>query len=189
MTIYFTSDLHLQHQNIISYCQRPFANIAEMDATLIANWNNRVQDSDLVYVIGDLVMGVKDNIPALIQQLRGQIILIAGNHDYDRRGQILKQYKQTKIWNSPVYSELYTEVDGIKLYLRHIPDTNFIPNERAQYHFTGHVHNAWVRQGSIENVGVDVCDYKPMTLSELFSRPQVIGVSHRTDTNLHIAHL
>jgi calcineurin-like phosphoesterase family protein len=50
--IYFTADLHLGHANIIRHCDRPFANAAEMDDALIANWNRRVRSSDSVYILG-----------------------------------------------------------------------------------------------------------------------------------------
>ena len=53
--IYFTSDLHLGHANIIRHCNRPFSSVEEMDETLIRNWAKRVKANDTVYVLGDLM--------------------------------------------------------------------------------------------------------------------------------------
>lgn len=40
--VYFTSDTHFNHTNIISFCQRPFKNVDEMNERIIANWNEVV---------------------------------------------------------------------------------------------------------------------------------------------------
>lgn len=44
--IYFTSDLHLGHANIIRHCNRPFSSVEEMDDALIDNWNAKVTNAD-----------------------------------------------------------------------------------------------------------------------------------------------
>ena len=46
--IYFTSDLHLGHKNVLKLCNRPFSSIEEMDACLIDNWNSRVTNNGRV---------------------------------------------------------------------------------------------------------------------------------------------
>lgn len=48
--IFFTSDLHLGHENCIRLCNRPFSSIEEMDETLIENWNYKVTGKDTVYI-------------------------------------------------------------------------------------------------------------------------------------------
>jgi hypothetical protein len=58
--IYFTADTHFNHANIISFCQRPFASVAEMNEALIAKWNARVGEGDLVYHLGDFAGGTGD---------------------------------------------------------------------------------------------------------------------------------
>lgn len=54
--LFFTSDLHFGHSNIIRATQRPFDTVEEMDAALIRNRNERVSPSDEVDLLGDLTM-------------------------------------------------------------------------------------------------------------------------------------
>ncbi len=51
--IWFTSDTHFGHANIIRFCDRPFKDIQEMNERLIANWNAVVRPGDSVYHMGD----------------------------------------------------------------------------------------------------------------------------------------
>ena len=78
--VYFTSDLHLGHSNIISLCNRPFVNIEEMDKVLIEKWNRKVKKNDTVYVMGDIVWD-KKKVAYYMEQLTGRKILVIGNHD------------------------------------------------------------------------------------------------------------
>jgi calcineurin-like phosphoesterase family protein len=78
---WFTSDLHLGHTNIITYCNRPFSNVDEMNEALIEAWNSVVYPSDQVFILGDLALGhVEDSLP-LVSFLAGHKILVPGNHD------------------------------------------------------------------------------------------------------------
>lgn len=53
MAVFFTSDLHLGHKNILSI--RPqFDNIEDHDDFLIERWNKKVKKKDDVYILGDL---------------------------------------------------------------------------------------------------------------------------------------
>ena len=50
--IFYTSDLHFGHQNVIRFDNRPFDTVSEMDYTLIRLWNSRVREEDSVYCGG-----------------------------------------------------------------------------------------------------------------------------------------
>jgi calcineurin-like phosphoesterase family protein len=78
---FYTADLHLGHRRISELAGRPFASVGEMDDALIANWNETVDASDEVWVLGDVVMGKIDESLALCRSLNGHKHLILGNHD------------------------------------------------------------------------------------------------------------
>ena len=78
--IFFTADTHFYSKNIIKHCNRPFSSVEEMDEILIQNWNNKVSNSDHIYILGDLIWGT-ENYRTYISRLNGQKHLILGNHD------------------------------------------------------------------------------------------------------------
>ncbi|MCY3860850.1 MAG: metallophosphoesterase [bacterium] len=82
MSRWYTSDHHFGHENIIRYCGRPFPDADTMDKEMVARWNDLVADSDEVWILGDLVMGGKtQGLAGHVARLKGQKILVPGNHD------------------------------------------------------------------------------------------------------------
>src|SRR3954463_15949010 len=81
MQTWFTADLHFGHTNIISYCNRPYANVAEMNNALDDNWNQHVDPKDIVFVLGDVALGNLQRSLEYVHRLRGRKLLIPGNHD------------------------------------------------------------------------------------------------------------
>ena len=80
--IFFTSDLHFGHENVIRFDNRPFNTVVEMDDEMIKRWNTKVGKGDIVYVLGDFIWKAATNeAVSIIRRLNGQIILIKGNHD------------------------------------------------------------------------------------------------------------
>jgi calcineurin-like phosphoesterase family protein len=85
MKVYFSSDTHYFHDNIIKYCSRPFRDSEEMNKKMIDNWNKIVSNDDVVFHVGDVSAGLKGRTAELrdvISSLRGKKILIRGNHDH-----------------------------------------------------------------------------------------------------------
>lgn len=53
MPIFYISDMHIGHQNVLRHDNRPFTDINHMQAVMTANWNSTVSDSDEVYILGN----------------------------------------------------------------------------------------------------------------------------------------
>lgn len=84
MADYFTADTHFGHANIIKYCNRPFANTNEMDATLIDNINKVVQQNDRLFHLGDVAIR-KANLAAYKARIVCKnIFVVPGNHDREK---------------------------------------------------------------------------------------------------------
>jgi len=86
--VFFTSDLHFGHNNIIAYCNRLFSSVGEMDNTLIADWNSVVASGDDIYVLGDFTMKPAQDARRCLSTLNGRKYFIRGNLDkfLDRNG-------------------------------------------------------------------------------------------------------
>jgi calcineurin-like phosphoesterase family protein len=87
-TVWFTSDTHFSHKNILKYSPERCAagsfaagDIEAHDKWLIGEWNRKVSRKDIVYVVGDFSFMKPDDVRELLGKLNGQKILIVGNHD------------------------------------------------------------------------------------------------------------
>lgn len=174
----FTADLHLGHQNIIRYCNRPFSSVEAMNAALVDNWNRVVRDDDEVWVLGDVAMGPIRESLGLISELRGRKILVAGNHDRCWQGSERDPAKWTDRYLDAGFSEIHQGSFGIDLaghdvVIGHFPyegdshdEDRFVrwrPHDEGHWLLHGHVHTTWKVNGRQVNVGVDVWDYAPVT--------------------------
>ena len=79
--IFFISDLHLGHHNVLKFDGRPFKDVQEMHVNLIKNWNSVVGDDDIVYNLGDLSFGNDELSKWFLYSVKGKIHHIMGNHD------------------------------------------------------------------------------------------------------------
>ncbi|MBB4235071.1 metallophosphoesterase [Rhizobium esperanzae] len=78
--VWFISDTHFGHNNIITYCRPQFSSVGEMEEVIIENWNSAVKPQDLVYHLGDFAWKTED-AKRVRPKLNGAIRLIVGNHD------------------------------------------------------------------------------------------------------------
>lgn len=169
--IYYTSDLHFCHKNIIHLCNRPFKDIDEMNEVLIKNWNGRVRKNDTIYILGDFAYPKNDkdiqDIIKILKRLNGQKVLIVGNHDNKL---VNKEAFRKEFIRIEHYLEIYD--NNQKVILFHYPIEEWNGYYRNVIHLYGHVHNNDVNLANIPNrynVGVDVNGYIPVTKEELIA--------------------
>jgi len=157
MTMWFTSDTHFGHTNIIHYCARPFANVEAMNEALIANWNERVRPGDIVYHLGDFCMGT--NHEPILRRLNGQKWLIVGNHDRE-------VVRKCGLWTEVRY---YHEIKYQKKMacLMHYPLRTWNGVGRGSYMLFGHVHGTLDGRGRSMDVGVDSIGFSPISWEEI----------------------
>lgn len=179
--IYYTSDYHFNHFNVIRYSQRPFSSVEEMNKALIDNHNAIVKPEDTVYCLGDFSMSNKV-VPEILKQLNGNHILIPGNHDKchpcnKNSDKMIKEYLSYGF--KEIHIQMEQDIPGIGLVkLNHLPynDPGYDDNRYShlkptptgeKYLFHGHVHTSWKRRDNMINLGVDVWDYKPVSLNQI----------------------
>lgn len=168
--IWFTSDTHFGHVNVIEYCGRPFTQVDEMNRVMIERWNARVRPEDTVYHLGDFAFGPYESIAKFLGLLKGYIHLVRGNHDRS-----LQRMGQAGFYD--VHSSTTIIHKGLRLLLSHKPVVD-VPAD-VDYHLHGHVHEKWARRGNKINVGVDVRGFAPVTLEELLATPDELTPSSR----------
>lgn len=121
MKIWVTSDQHFQNQNIwkiYSHETRPFHSQEEHDNAVIDAWNSVVSPEDIVFVLGDFIMGAADGIQPVLNRLNGTIYLIKGNHDTDNKIEQYRHYPE-KVVSIEDYMILYYK--GKFIVMNHYP--------------------------------------------------------------------
>lgn len=161
MTTFFTSDTHWGDHRTLNIGRRPFSSVAEMDATLVANWNAAVGPGDEVWHLGDVARRAGD-VAGLLAGLNGTKHLIRGNNDPPATLAAIG-------WASVAdYAELV--VDGHRLVLCHYPFRTWNGQGRGTINLHGHSHGRLKPLPRQHDVGVDARAFRPVTLAELIGR-------------------
>ena len=184
--LFFTSDTHFDHKNIIKYCNRPFSSVQEMNQGLINNWNSVINPDDIVFHLGDVSFGGNTNLINYVSQLNGHIILIKGNHDRK-----LQQSICDKLFD---YScqQLTLNIDGITVFLNHFPFLCFSGtyNTDKSIQLFGHIHSGPLSSGpdidrfnkygvyNQYDVGVDNNYYKPISWNEILKKIDYANITN-----------
>jgi len=161
---YLVSDLHLDHDNIIDYCDRPFSSVEEMNERLVERWNTVIDSTDEVLYGGDLT--IRSSAAALLDwlnELNGEIVFLLGNHD----GTVLEGLDQVQF-----VEEFRFEHRGVPFHTIHDPADS--PSNWKGWLLHGHHHNNWPDQFPFVdhdtqrvNFSVELLDYRPLATDRL----------------------
>lgn len=139
--VFFTSDLHFGHRNILEFCRRPFNSVEEMDEALISNWNSVVKPNDWVFDLGDFAFAPHHRWYELLARLNGKHILILGNHDITRwpGDKVMELFHR-------VEQQMILKIEDRTVILNHYPflcyGGTYRPHGDAVWQLHGHVHSS-----------------------------------------------
>ena len=163
--IWFTSDTHFCHTNIIKYCNRPFTHIDAMNEALIDNWNKVVKPGDRVYHLGDFGFANVGKLENIFNRLKGQKYLCEGNHDDESLDKRLGW-----VWIKDTYN---LKVGDKSYFLSHYAHRVWNKSFHGARHVFGHTHGMAKPMNWSCDVGTDCWEFSPVnfdTLESLFAK-------------------
>ena len=150
--IFITSDLHLFHQNIIDYVNRPFefspAGCSQMNEFILQKFDKLTEDC-LIWNLGDVLLNrkvPKDKVSYIILRMKQnrRMNLILGNHDKQNGKEKNQTYIEhftnlgfDMVFNMPI-------IFNDKYILSHEPV--FIEKGSGYINLHGHTHDRFVKE-------------------------------------------
>lgn len=171
-TTFFTSDLHFCHDKEFVWKDRGFKSVDEMNEAIILNWNRVVDEDDVVYVLGDIALGGNEGTSkakGLLECLNGEIRIIIGNHDTDKR---IEEYKKAGNVSSAKFADRI-KLKGRSFFLSHYPaeTSNLEADPKAcVINLHGHTHHKekfLYEKPYMYNVGLDAHGMAPVSIDEI----------------------
>lgn len=166
--VWFWSDQHFNHHNIIRYSSRPFDSVAHMNNTMLSNYHANVKQEDLVVFGGDIAFGEVAKIKHQLEALPGKKVLIIGNHDFEKNQLYFRDFG---IFQATAMSAAFHwKVEGIvcNILLSHYPiDNEYLPENTLNVH--GHIHQYQADKKNL-NVSVEHTDYAPMDIKPVIEQ-------------------
>lgn len=168
--IYVTSDFHFCHDKDFIYAPRGFNSVTEMNETIIKNFNNIMDWSDTLYILGDCFLNDNEEGMKLMRRIPGEKHIIWGNHDTDTRKFLIGS---EFLFHGYAYLLKYK---GYHFYLSHYPTITSNKDEdkplkRRVINLCGHTHTQDkfkdMDKGLIYHCELDTHDNKPVLLDDI----------------------
>ena len=194
--IYFISDFHVGHANVIKFDSRPFKDTDEMHVELIKRWNSVIDDDDIVYYLGDLAFCRDEIAKWFAYSLKGKIHFIKGNHDKLRKIRNFGRWEEVYEYGTEIFikDEDLKSARGMSGYqqiiMSHYPILSWNRSHYGSWHLHGHCHGSLMKSNQdyykrkVMDVGCNVIDYTPISYSEvkeIMSKKGISAVDHHGD--------
>lgn len=166
--IWFISDTHFSHNNILTFKDaddnliRPnFKDVHHMNEHMTECWNSVVKPEDKVYHLGDF--GFTTNVEQIINRLNGKKRLILGNHDEVKKNKLYLYFEKIQMWR------VFREHNFVATHVPVHPGSLF----KVKYNVHGHTHQNIVKDENGHpdkryfNVSVERLNYTPLHIDEL----------------------
>lgn len=153
MTIWFSSDPHIGHQNILKYqpLTRKFDTVESMNDRIKEKWLSQIKPGDEVWLIGDIFfLGEEEAVAWLSNFKHVKIHLVLGNHD-----SVIKKSQTLQKMFASIQEYKTLKIDGKHVVLSHFPFAIWDRKHYGAYHLHGHSHGNYQGEGRIMDVGVD----------------------------------
>lgn len=188
--MWFISDLHFDHKNILEYSGRPFETVPDMNQTLIKNIKKVVKPGDVLVIVGDVSLGAKKtDLREYIKEIKSTGItlgLVRGNHDY-------KNNEMMNMGFDFAFDKLELEIAKEKVTVMHYPYrgpvlkyyyykfmSKFFPKKfwkeryywdklpyREKYLIHGHTHATELQNEFQINVSAEAVNYTPISIHKI----------------------
>jgi calcineurin-like phosphoesterase family protein len=160
MATFFTSDTHFGHGGALGLYRRPFPSVAAMNEAIVERWNETVGPDDVVWHLGDFAIRQRTALVAeLLTRLQGRKRLLIGNNDPPGTTEL-------DGWESvQPYAEI--ALDGVSAVLCHYPFRSWRGMNKGWVNLHGHCHGRLKPQPRQFDVGVDVWEFRPVTLQTI----------------------
>jgi calcineurin-like phosphoesterase family protein len=156
--VYFTSDHHFGHKNILKFESRPFEDVHQMNEAMIQRWNSVVGNGDTIFHLGDFSFLNFDATKDILARLNGYKILILGNHDRGRGRSWWLNAGFDEVSEYPLIYKDFFFLTHEPMYMnKHMPFVNV----------HGHIHGQKYEGNSYFNICVEHWDYKPLSFEEI----------------------
>lgn len=158
-----TSDHHFHHVKIGEYepCRPP-----DCDHVMLERWNQVVAPTDIVFHLGDIALGKKEQFELTARKLNGRIFLLRGNHD--RTGPAGDAWYRS-LGFTLVPDPFKIDYRGWTVSFAHRPDHTAVIESR-HLHVHGHTHSRQKANRKQINVCVECTDFRPVRIEQLLDQ-------------------